>query len=87
MAFSVGLVVDNAIVILENIFRHLGMGKSTPVAAYEGAREVWGAVLISTLTTLVVFIPIVFIQEEAGQLFKTSPSRSVAPLHYHSLFL
>jgi HAE1 family hydrophobic/amphiphilic exporter-1 len=70
MAFSIGMVVDNAIVVLENIYRHLGMGKRTMQAAYDGAREVWGAVLISTLTTLVVFIPIVFIQEEAGQLFK-----------------
>lgn len=70
LAFSVGMVVDNAIVVLENIYRHMSMGKKPAHAAYDGAREVWGATLISTLTTLVVFIPIVFIQEEAGQLFK-----------------
>jgi len=70
MAFSVGMVVDNAIVVLENIYRHLEMGKPPRRAAYDGASEVWGAVLASTLTTIVVFIPILLIQEEAGQLFR-----------------
>lgn len=70
LAFAVGMVVDNAIVVLENIFRHLEMGESPAVASYRGAREVWGAVLASTLTTVAVFVPILFIQEEAGQLFR-----------------
>lgn len=70
MAFAVGMVVDNAIVVLENIYRHLEMGKKPMQAAYAGAREVWGAVLASTLTTVVVFIPILLVQEEAGQLFR-----------------
>jgi len=70
MAFAVGMVVDNAIVVLENIFRHLEMGKRPMQAAYDGTREVWGAVLASTLTTIVVFVPILLIQEEAGQLFR-----------------
>ena len=70
MAFAVGMVVDNAIVVLENIFRHLEMGKPPREAAFDGAREVWGAVLASTLTTIVVFVPILLIQEEAGQLFR-----------------
>lgn len=70
MAFAVGMVVDNAIVVLENIFRHLEMGKSTRRAAYDGASEVSGAVLASTLTTLIVFIPVLLIQETAGQLFR-----------------
>lgn len=70
MAFAVGMVVDNAIVVLENTFRHLEMGKPPKQAAYDGAREVWGAVLASTLTTVAVFIPILLIQEEAGQLFR-----------------
>ena len=70
MAFAVGMVVDNAIVVLENTFRHLEMGKQPMQAAYDGAREVWGAVLASTLTTVAVFIPILLIQEEAGQLFR-----------------
>ncbi len=70
LAFAVGMVVDNAIVVLENIDRHRAMGKKPAIAAYEGAREVWGAVLASTLTTVVVFVPILTIQEEAGQLFR-----------------
>ncbi len=69
MAFAVGMVVDNSIVVLENIYRHRQMGKSRRIAAHDGAREVWGAVLASTLTTIAVFVPVVFIQEEAGQLF------------------
>jgi len=70
MAFAVGMVVDNSIVVLENIYRHVQMGKTTFEASWEGAKEVWGAVLASTLTTLAVFIPVIFVQEEAGQLFK-----------------
>jgi HAE1 family hydrophobic/amphiphilic exporter-1 len=69
MAFASGMVVDNSIVVLENIYRHRQMGKSRFVAALDGAKEVWGAVLASTLTTIAVFIPVVFIKEEAGQLF------------------
>ena len=70
LAFAVGMLVDNSIVVLENIYRHRQMGKSAAEAARAGAGEVWGAVLASTLTTVAVFIPIVFIQEEAGQLFR-----------------
>ncbi|MCP3964094.1 MAG: efflux RND transporter permease subunit [bacterium] len=70
MAFAVGMVVDNSIVVLENIYRHRQAGKSRFAAASEGAREVWGAVLASTLTTIAVFLPVLFVQEEAGQLFR-----------------
>jgi HAE1 family hydrophobic/amphiphilic exporter-1 len=70
MAFAVGMVVDNAVVVLENIYRHRQMGKSSFQAAQDGATEVWGAVLASTLTTMAVFIPVIFIEEEAGQLFR-----------------
>jgi HAE1 family hydrophobic/amphiphilic exporter-1 len=70
IAFAVGMLVDNAIVVLENIDRHRGMGKNPYEAAYDGTREVWGAVLASTLTTVAVFLPVVFVQEEAGQLFR-----------------
>ncbi|MEE8586805.1 MAG: efflux RND transporter permease subunit [Acidobacteriota bacterium] len=69
LAFAVGMVVDNSIVVLENIYRHRQMGKSRFDAAYQGARQVWGAVLASTLTTVAVFVPVLFIQDEAGQLF------------------
>jgi HAE1 family hydrophobic/amphiphilic exporter-1 len=70
MSFAVGMVIDNSIVVLENVYRHMQMGKSRAQAAYDGTTEVWGAVLASTLTTAAVFIPIMFIQEQTGQLFR-----------------
>lgn len=70
IAFAVGMVVDAAIVVLENIFRLREQGKSIPRAALEGATQVWGAVLVSALTTVMVFIPILTIELEAGQLFR-----------------
>jgi HAE1 family hydrophobic/amphiphilic exporter-1 len=69
-AFAAGMVVDNSIVVLENIYRHREMGEDKKTAAFLGAKEVWGAVLASTLTTVAVFLPIIFVQEEAGQLFR-----------------
>jgi hydrophobic/amphiphilic exporter-1 (mainly G- bacteria), HAE1 family len=70
MAFAVGMVVDNAIVVLENIYRHYQNGADPERAARDGASEVWGAVLASTLTTLAVFVPVIFVQGQAGQLFR-----------------
>ena len=69
-AFAAGLVVDNSIVVLENIYRHRQMGESRVTAALSGTKEVWGAILASTLTTLAVFLPVIFVQEEVGQLFR-----------------
>jgi HAE1 family hydrophobic/amphiphilic exporter-1 len=69
MAFASGIVVDNATVVLENIYRHRQLGKSKTNAAIDGTLEVWGAVLANTLATIVVFLPVVFIREEIGQLF------------------
>ena len=70
LAFAVGMVVDNAIVVLENIDRRLRLGEAPKVAALRGGREVWGAILASSLTTVAVFVPVLTIQEEAGQLFR-----------------
>ncbi len=70
ISFAVGMLVDNSIVVLENIDRHRKTGKTAFDAAYEGTKEVWGAVLASTATTVAVFLPVIFIQEEAGQLFR-----------------
>ncbi|MCG8562512.1 MAG: efflux RND transporter permease subunit, partial [Hyphomicrobiales bacterium] len=70
IAFAVGMVVDAAIVVLENIFRLREQGKPPRIAAYEGAQQVWGAVLVSALTTVMVFIPILIMQLEVGQLFR-----------------
>ena len=69
MAFAVGMLVDNAVVVLENIFTRWSDGADARTAAIRGTSEVWGAVLASTLTTVAVFLPVLFVQEEAGQLF------------------
>ena len=70
LSFAIGMGVDNTIVVLENIFRHREMGKDRVRAAIDGAQEVWGAILAATLANIAVFLPVVFIQEEAGQLFQ-----------------
>ncbi len=70
LAFAVGMVVDAAIVVLENIYRLREQGRPPMEAAYEGARQVWGAVFVSALTTVMVFIPILIMQLEVGQLFR-----------------
>ncbi|MBG0776821.1 MAG: efflux RND transporter permease subunit [Desulfovibrionaceae bacterium] len=71
ISFAVGMLVDNAIVVLENIDRHRKkLGKSPLRASLDGAKEVYGAVLASTATTVAVFLPVVFMEQEAGQLFK-----------------
>ncbi len=70
LAFAVGMVVDAAIVILENIYRIREEGKSSREAAVEGAKQVWGAVLVSAVTTVMVFIPVLVSQLEIGQLFR-----------------
>jgi HAE1 family hydrophobic/amphiphilic exporter-1 len=70
IAFAVGMLIDSAIVVLENIDRHRGMGKTAFNSALDGTREVWGAILASTLTTIAVFLPVVFMKDEAGQLFR-----------------
>ncbi|MBI9087806.1 MAG: efflux RND transporter permease subunit [Desulfobacterium sp.] len=70
ISFAVGMLVDNSIVVLENIDRHRQTGKKIFDAVLDGANEVFGAVVASTLTTVAVFLPVIFIKQEAGQLFK-----------------
>jgi len=70
LAFAVGMVVDAAIVVLENIYRLREQGKTRREAAYEGARQVWGAVFVSALTTVMVFVPLLVMKLEVGQLFR-----------------
>jgi HAE1 family hydrophobic/amphiphilic exporter-1 len=70
LAFAVGMLVDNAVVVLENVYRRYSLGEPPFAAAVHGTQEVWGAVAASTLTTIAVFLPVVFVQEEAGQLFR-----------------
>ncbi len=70
LALGVGMLVDNAIVVLENIFRHRQDGEEKIQAARTGAAEVAMAITASTLTTVVVFIPVVFMQGISGVLFQ-----------------
>lgn len=70
IALGIGLLVDNSIVVLENIARHREMGKNPIQAASDGAGEVGMAVVASTLTTIAVFFPLVFVHGIAGQLFR-----------------
>ncbi len=70
IAFAVGMVVDAAIVVLENIYRLRQEGVPAREAAYRGASQVWGAVLVSALTTVMAFIPILITDLEVGQLFR-----------------
>jgi hydrophobic/amphiphilic exporter-1 (mainly G- bacteria), HAE1 family len=69
LAFSTGVVVDNAIVVLENIDRRRRLGDRPLQSVYNGAKEVWGAILAGTLCHVAVFLPILTIQDESGQLF------------------
>tara|TARA_Y100001935_G_scaffold238369_1_gene224768 strand:+ start:113224 stop:116529 length:3306 start_codon:yes stop_codon:yes gene_type:complete len=70
IALGIGMLVDNSIVVLENIARHKAMGKGVLQAAQDGAGEVGMAVIASTLTTVAVFFPLVFVDGIAGQLFR-----------------
>ncbi len=70
MALGIGLIVDNAIVVLENIVRLREKGKGPEDAALTGTGQVAGAIMASTLTTIVIFLPVVFMQTVSGMLFK-----------------
>ncbi len=69
LSLGVGMLVDNSIVVIENIYRLRGLGMSPAKAAVRGAKEMGGAIFASTLTTICVFLPIVFTQGIARQLF------------------
>lgn len=69
VAFAIGMTLDNTIVVLESIDQARRRGLDRMAAALAGVRRVWPAVLASTLTTVLVFAPILFVQEEAGQIF------------------
>jgi len=70
LALGAGMLVDNAIVVMENIFRNLESGMSVREAAIKGTAEVGGAITASTITTIVVFLPIVYLHGASGELFK-----------------
>jgi len=70
LALGAGMLVDNAIIVMENIYRHMEKGKSVIRSAIDGTSEVGGAIASSTITTVVVFLPIVYLQGASGELFK-----------------
>ena len=70
LALGIGMLVDNAIVVLENIYRFRESGAAPEQAAIEGSEEVTSAIIASTLTTLVVFLPMIFVQGMSGVMFK-----------------
>lgn len=70
LALGVGLIVDNAIVVLENIVRLRGKGRSLAESALVGTQEVGGAIVASTITTSVIFLPVVFMQTITGTMFQ-----------------
>lgn len=69
LAFATGMVLDAAIVVLENILRRRERGETPEAAARDGAGQVWGALLTSTTTTVAIFLPIVFLEDVEGQIF------------------
>jgi multidrug efflux pump subunit AcrB len=69
LAFATGMVLDAAIVVLENIVRLRENGESTAEASDSGTTQVWGALLASTATTVAIFIPIMFLEDVEGQMF------------------
>ncbi len=86
ISFAVGMLLDSAIVVLENVDRHRNMGKRFFQAAHDGAMEVWGALIASALTTIAVFLPVIFLRSEAGQLFKDIAIAVTAAISF-SLFV
>jgi len=70
LALGIGMLVDNSIVVLENIYRHRESGLSARQAAAQGSEEVTAAVIASTLTTIAVFLPLIFVRGMAGVMFK-----------------
>ncbi|TDG15647.1 efflux RND transporter permease subunit [Seongchinamella unica] len=69
LAFAVGMVLDAAIVVLENVVRLREKGLNSFDASLQGAQQVWGALLASTATTVAIFLPVIFMREVEGQLF------------------
>ena len=69
MVLAIGLVVDDAIVMLENVYRHLEMGKTRRQAAFDGAKEIGFAILATTISLVAVFVPVAFLQGTVGRLF------------------
>jgi len=85
LVLAIGLVVDDAIVVLENIHRRIRAGESPLVAAYRGSRQVGFAVIATTLVLVAVFVPITFIQDDVGRLFGEFAIAMAAAVLFSSL--
>jgi multidrug efflux pump len=70
LVLAIGLVVDDAIVVLENVYRHMEMGKDRRRASFDGAKEIGFAVVSTTVTLVAVFVPLAFLQGTVGRLFR-----------------
>ena len=81
LAVAIGLIIDDTVVVIENIARHLAAGETGDAAVERASREISGAVMGSTLTTILVFVPLAFVRGVIGQFFQSlSLSLSVALL-------
>ena len=69
LAFATGMVMDAAIIVLENIIRRREAGENAHDASLNGTGQVWGALLASTITTVAIFLPLMFLRDAVGQLF------------------
>lgn len=69
LAFAVGMILDHSIIVLENIVRLREAGENSEAAARNGTDQIWGALFASTTTNIAIFLPIVFLREEVGQIF------------------
>jgi multidrug efflux pump len=70
LVLAIGLVVDDAIVVLENVYRHMEMGKDRRLASFDGSKEIGFAVVSTTVTLVAVFVPLAFLQGTVGRLFR-----------------
>ena len=85
LVLAIGLVVDDAIVVLENIYRRIEKGQTPLMAAYEGGREVAFAVIATTLVLVAVFVPLVFLSGNMGRLFTEFAIAIAAAVVFSSL--
>ena len=85
MVLAIGLVVDDAIVVLENIYRRIERGQTPLLAAYEGGREVAFAVIATTLVLVAVFVPLIFLSGNVGRLFTEFAIAIAAAVIFSSL--
>ena len=71
LAVAIGLIIDDSVVVVENIARHLAEGQTGDAAIDRASREISGAVIGSTLTTILVFVPLAFVRGVVGQFFQS----------------